>query len=124
MTSTIYIDANRANSQVKSIDTNQIFTGKVSRINAKVNSQTQSIEVYIRIKDKNLKEGMYMEAQIKAMEFSNVFALDRGLVNGEKELFAVRKNKLVKPFEVGMLPEELKQIESSKIRKDLFIKIV
>ena len=36
-----------------------------------------------------------MEAQIKAMEFSNVFALDRGLVNGEKELFAVRNNKLI-----------------------------
>ena len=30
-------------------------------------NKTQSIEVYIRIKDKNLKEGMYMEAQIKAM---------------------------------------------------------
>ena len=36
----------------------------------------------------------------------------------------VRQNKIVKPFEVGMLPEELKSIESSKNRKDLFIKIV
>ena len=36
----------------------------------------------------------------------------------------VRQNKMVKPFEVGMLPEELKYIESSKKRKDLFIKIV
>ena len=81
--------------KVKSIDTNQSFTGKVSRINAKVNSQTQSVEVYIRIKDKNLKEGMYMEAQIEAMEFNNVFALDRGLINGSKELFAVRENKLI-----------------------------
>ena len=81
--------------KVKSIDTNQSFTGEVSRINAKVNSQTQSVEVYIRIKDKNLKEGMYMEAQIEAMEFSNVFALDRGLINGSKELFAVRENKLI-----------------------------
>jgi len=80
---------------VKSIDTNQSFTGEVSRINAKVNSQTQSVEVYIRIKDKNLKEGMYMEAQIEAMEFNNVFALDRGLINGSKELFAVRENKLI-----------------------------
>ena len=36
----------------------------------------------------------------------------------------VRQNKMVKPFEVGMLPEELKYIENSKKRKDLFIKIV
>ena len=72
---------------VKSIDTNQLFTGLVSRINAKVNSQTQSVEVYI--------EGMYMEAQIEAMEFNNVFPVDRGLINGSKELFVVRENKLV-----------------------------
>ena len=81
--------------KVKSIDTDQIFTGIVSRINAKVNSQTQSVEVYIRIKDKKLKEGMYMEAQIEAMEFNNVFPLDRGLINGSKELFVVRENKLL-----------------------------
>ena len=80
---------------VKSIDTDQLFTGLVSRINAKVNSQTQSVEVYIRIKDKKLKEGMYMEAQIEAMEFNNVFPVDRGLINGSKELFVVRENKLV-----------------------------
>ena len=36
----------------------------------------------------------------------------------------VRKSKIVKPFEVGMLPVEMKQIENSKKRKDLFIKIV
>ena len=39
-------------------------------------------------------------------------------------LSLVRKDKIVKPFEVGMLPKELKKIESSKKRKDLFIKIV
>ena len=31
----------------------------------------------------------------EAMEFNNVFALDRGLINGSKELFAVRENKLI-----------------------------
>ena len=36
----------------------------------------------------------------------------------------VRKSKIVKPFEVGMLPVEMRQIENSKKRKDLFIKIV
>ena len=51
--------------KVKSIDTNQIFTGKVSRINAKVNSQTQSIEVYIRIKDKNLKKECIWKHKLK-----------------------------------------------------------
>ena len=81
--------------KVKSIDTNQIYTGIVSRINAKVNIKTQSVEVYIRISDARLKEGMYMEADINAIEFSNVFALDRGLLNGSKQIFIVKDNKLI-----------------------------
>ena len=36
----------------------------------------------------------------------------------------IRKNKIVKPVEIGLLPKEMKQIESTKKRKELFIKIV
>ena len=80
--------------KVKSIDTGQDFFGIVSRINSKVNTQTQSVEVFIRIKDKELKEGMYMQAYIDAITFDNVFAIDRGLINGSQELFTVKDNKL------------------------------
>jgi len=84
-----------ASVNVKSIDTDQIYTGIVSRINAKVNIKTQSVEVYIRMSDASLKEGMYMEADINAIEFNNVFALDRGLLNGSKQIFIVKDNKLI-----------------------------
>ena len=36
----------------------------------------------------------------------------------------VRKTKLVKPISLSLLPEEMKMIESSEKRKDLFIKII
>tara|TARA_B110000971_G_C19947784_1_gene471850 strand:- start:108 stop:1196 length:1089 start_codon:yes stop_codon:yes gene_type:complete len=36
----------------------------------------------------------------------------------------VRKNKLVKPIALTFLPEEIKQIENIKKRKDLFIQII
>jgi len=36
----------------------------------------------------------------------------------------VRKNKLVKPIRLTLLPKEIKQIENSKKRKDLFIQII
>lgn len=87
--------ARGAQVKVKSIDTSQIYTGIVSRINAKVNSKTQSVEVYIRMRDSRLKEGMYMEADINAMEFNNVFALDRGLLNETEEIFVVQNGKLI-----------------------------
>ena len=36
----------------------------------------------------------------------------------------VRKNKLVKPISLTLLPEEIKQIENTKKKKDLFIQII
>jgi len=36
----------------------------------------------------------------------------------------IRKSKIVKPVEIGLLPYEIKKIESSKKRKELFIQIV
>jgi Bax protein len=36
----------------------------------------------------------------------------------------VRKNKLVKPIALTLLPKEIKKIENTKKRKDLFIKII
>ena len=52
------------------------------------------------------------------------FILQQLFEDEKYKLNLVRKNKIVKPFEVGMLPQEMKKIENSKQRKDLFIKIV
>ncbi len=79
---------------LKSIDTNQTYEGAVARINAKVNTQTQSVEVFIRVSDPDLKEGMFLEANISANTFEQVFAVDRGLLNGDQELFIVENNTL------------------------------
>ena len=40
------------------------------------------------------------------------------------DLKKIRNNKIVKPIEISLLPVEIKNIENSKKRKDLFIKIV
>jgi len=80
---------------LKSIDNQKQYKGRVARINAKVNSETQSVEVFIRVNDSELREGVYMEALIGALEFENVFAVDRGLLNGDQELYLVEENKLI-----------------------------
>lgn len=60
-------------------------TGKVSRINGKVDNKTQTIQVYVTLKNKNLKEGMYLEAQIAGQEKLNAIELSRNsLVDGNK----------------------------------------
>ena len=81
--------------ELKSIDTQKKYTGTASRINAKVNTETQSVEVFIRVSSSELKEGVYLEALIGALEFNDVVALDRGLLNGDQELYLVEDDKLV-----------------------------
>ena len=81
--------------ELKSIDTQKKYTGTVSRINAKVNTETQSVEVFSRVSSSELKEGVYLEALIGALEFNDVVALDRGLLNGDQELYLVEDDKLV-----------------------------
>jgi len=81
--------------ELKSIDTQKKYTGTVSRINAKVNTETQSVEVFIRVSSSELKEGVYLEALIGALEFNDVVALDRGLLNGDQELYLVEDDKLM-----------------------------
>ena len=81
--------------ELKSIDTQKKYIGTVSRINAKVNTETQSVEVFIRVSSSELKEGVYLEALIGALEFNDVVALDRGLLSGDQELYLVEDDKLV-----------------------------
>ena len=80
--------------ELKSIDTQNSYQGKVARINSKVNTQTQSVDVFIRVRSTELKEGVYMEAQIGALEFENVFEIDRGLLNGDQQLYIIEEDKL------------------------------
>jgi len=80
--------------ELKSIDTQNSYQGKVARINSKVNTQTQSVDVFIRVRSTELKEGVYIEAQIGALEFENVFAIDRGLLNGDQQLYIIEEDKL------------------------------
>tara|TARA_B100001741_G_scaffold202001_1_gene166711 strand:+ start:3159 stop:4265 length:1107 start_codon:yes stop_codon:yes gene_type:complete len=54
----------------------------------------------------------------------NASTLDQLFKDTNYNLKSIRKNKVVKPIEINLLPSELKQFESSKKKKDLFIKIV
>ena len=91
-----YVDNVEVGAKVslKSVDADQTYQGVIKRINAQVNTQTQSVGVYIQVKNSLLKEGMYIEAQIEAKEFDNVFAINRGLLNGDQQLYVVVANKL------------------------------
>jgi len=82
------------------------------------NSKNEEINQRYLYEDIELKDGPSKSVRIEASILNQLFD------DNDYELKKVRVNKLVKPFEVGMLPEELKKIENVKERKNLFIKIV
>ncbi len=93
----------------------KVLSGENLVIERTIDSEVDERHLY---EDVEFNEGPTKSVRIEANTLNELF-------NEENyTLKLVRENKLVKPFEVGMLPEELKYIENSKKRKDLFIKIV
>ena len=70
------------------------------------------------VEDIDFKKGPSKSVRIEASTLNQMFS-DKNYT-----LDIVRSKNIVKPFEVGMLPVELKQIQNTKERKELFIKIV
>ena len=93
----------------------KVLSGESFVIDRTIDSEVDERHLY---EDIDFNEGPTKSVRIEANTLNELFNEENYTLN------LVRKNKLVKPFEVGMLPEELKYIESSKKRKDLFIKIV
>lgn len=73
----------------------QSWNGKVTRINGKINSTTQTIQVFVQLKGETLKEGMYLEANIAGKEQVDAIELQRNLLIDNRKLYAVDKDSLL-----------------------------
>ena len=82
------------------------------------NDNEQNLDQRYLYEDIEFNDGPSKSVRIKASVLNQLFE------DEDYELKYVRSNKTVKPFDVGMLPSEMKKIEDTKKRKDLFIKIV
>ena len=91
-----YSDFLRLGKQVRleNLDGTQAYEGSVSRINAAVNQQTQTVSVFIDVADPGLKEGMYLEASIEGRAEENAIEIPRKLLTEQGELFIVRDSVL------------------------------
>ena len=80
--------------QLNNLENTEKYIGKISRINGSVNTATQTIAVYIEIKNSSLKEGMYLEAKLTAKNEPNAIEVNRSLLLDENKIFIVRDNVL------------------------------
>ncbi|NNK10471.1 MAG: HlyD family efflux transporter periplasmic adaptor subunit [Flavobacteriaceae bacterium] len=79
---------------LKNLEGTQEFVGKVARINASVNQESQTVSVFIDVEDPRVKEGMYLEARIEGRSEENAFEISRKLLNDQKEIYIVRDSIL------------------------------
>lgn len=80
---------------LQDLDGNQTYSGTVSRINARVDRASQTIQVFIRIEDPNIREGMYLEAKLDARDEENAIEIERELLIDRSKVYVVRDSLLV-----------------------------
>lgn len=87
------------------LDETENYTGTISRINAKVDQETQTIEVFIKVQGEEIREGMFLKAMIDAKEEQNAIEIPRELLVDRSKVYVVRDSVLdlvtVKPVYFG-----------------------
>ncbi len=80
--------------ELNNLEQTEKFKGIISRVNGNINSNTQTVTVFIEVKNKNLKEGMYLEANLNAKKIKNAVEVSRSLLLDENQIFIVRDSIL------------------------------
>lgn len=70
------------------------YNGTVSRVNASIDLTTQTVTAFINVKHPDIKEGMYLKADLNAREEENAMEIDRTLLSEDNSIFAVRDSIL------------------------------
>ncbi|MGV6831165.1 MAG: efflux RND transporter periplasmic adaptor subunit [bacterium] len=87
--------------QVNTIDGVEQFEGIITRVNGKIDQDTQAITIVVELNDSSLKDGQYLTANIQGEVLRNVFKIDNSLLLENNQVYIVENNKLVlKPIKV------------------------
>ena len=82
-------------------NTNVSYTGRISRINASIDNETQTVKVYVQASHPNLKAGMYLQGRVRAQQFEQAVRLPRDvLVNGNSLFLIEDSSAVLKPVQV------------------------
>jgi multidrug efflux pump subunit AcrA (membrane-fusion protein) len=82
--------------QVKlhNLEKTKTWTGKVIRINGKLDTATQTIKAFIEVVGKDLKEGQYVEIELQAKAEENAYEVQRNLIVENSKLYIVKDSVL------------------------------
>ncbi|MCK8481330.1 efflux RND transporter periplasmic adaptor subunit [Psychroserpens algicola] len=76
------------------LEKTKTYNGIVSRVNGSIDATTQTITAYVEVQHPDLKEGMYLEANLNAEKVENAIEIDRNLLLDSEEIYVVRDSLL------------------------------
>ena len=80
--------------QISDLEEQHIWTGILSRINGKIDQTSQTVKVYISVKGENLREGMYLQADLKAADQKDAIEISRKLLVENAKVYVVKDSVL------------------------------
>jgi len=80
---------------VQNVARTKSWSGRVIRVNSLVDPASQTIPTFIQVSGKGLKEGMYLEADIKAKEEERTYEVSRKLLMENNKLFVVKQDTIL-----------------------------
>ncbi len=76
--------------ELYNVDKSQHWEGKIIRINSMIDPKSQSMKAYIQVSDKNLKEGMFLNAEIEGHSIDNAFEVSRKNIFSDNKIFVLQ----------------------------------
>lgn len=80
---------------LSNLEKSKNYTGKVVRVNGKVDQVSQTINAYIEVKHPDLKEGMFLEANLVAKSESDAIEISRKLLVDNTAVYAVKNDSIL-----------------------------
>jgi len=80
--------------ELSNLEKTKKWVGKVIRINGKVDASTQTIQAFIQVNGKDLKEGQYLEVALYAKPEDNAFEVSRKLLIDNSKVYIVKDSVL------------------------------
>lgn len=72
------------------------WKGKISRISDQIDANTQTVNVYVGVSGKGLREGMYLRGEADARTIVDAVEIDRDLLVDQREVYVVENDTLLK----------------------------
>lgn len=72
------------------LDNSNSWQGKIVRVNGRIDQSTQTIKAYIQVSGKNLREGIYLEANLVAKSEEDAYEIPRKLLVNNENIYVLK----------------------------------